>query len=119
MGDVDYRPVQTDDEIHGNYSEALLNVPNSKNESRKKLLSSITTGIDPEIRYFFSLYNVLCLFTAISNLSVQYNFGSIAAALILMSSVECTSTPEECANGEQAIWVTGNLNEEFIENILI
>jgi PHS family inorganic phosphate transporter-like MFS transporter len=48
------------------------------------------------------------LITATGNFNVQYNFGAIAIALIVMSSVECTSaTAEDCRQGHQASWVNG------------
>jgi len=46
------------------------------------------------------------LITAISNFSIQYNFQSISIALIVMSSSVCTSTMNDCNEGEQAAWVT-------------
>ena len=42
--------------------------------------------------------------TSISNFSVQYNFQSIAIALLVMSSSVCTSNDEDCRDGEQAEW---------------
>ena len=43
--------------------------------------------------------------TAMSNISVQYNFQAISIALIVMSQEECTSSPDDCKNGDQASWV--------------
>lgn len=45
------------------------------------------------------------IFIAIGNFSVQYNFQSISAALLIMSSSVCTSNDEDCKDGEQAEWV--------------
>lgn len=46
---------------------------------------------------------------AFSNFSIQYNFGSIAIALLVMSNAVCTekSHPELCRRGIQASWVQG------------
>jgi PHS family inorganic phosphate transporter-like MFS transporter len=43
--------------------------------------------------------------TAIGNYSIQYNFQAIAIALIIMNSIECSSTETECEEGMQAVWV--------------
>ena len=46
---------------------------------------------------------------AFSNFSIQYNFGSIAIALLVMSTSVCTTrnTPDLCRRGLQAPWVSG------------
>lgn len=45
--------------------------------------------------------------TAMSNFSVQYNFQSIAIALLVMSVSVCSSTPANCLIGIQSSWVYG------------
>jgi PHS family inorganic phosphate transporter-like MFS transporter len=45
-----------------------------------------------------------------SNFSIQYNFGSISIALLVMSRDVCTSTAANCLTGVQAGWVTGTSN---------
>lgn len=45
--------------------------------------------------------------TALSNFSVQYNFQVISVSLLVMSMEECTTTPEQCKNGNQAEWIHG------------
>eukprot|EP00401_Gymnodinium_catenatum_P070679 CAMPEP_0117611742 /NCGR_PEP_ID=MMETSP0784-20121206/82564_1 /TAXON_ID=39447 /ORGANISM="" /LENGTH=153 /DNA_ID=CAMNT_0005415223 /DNA_START=40 /DNA_END=497 /DNA_ORIENTATION=+ len=40
------------------------------------------------------------------NFSVQYNFQSIAIALLVMSSSVCTTNDEECKEGMQSGWVS-------------
>ena len=42
--------------------------------------------------------------TSISNFSVQYNFQSISAALLIMSASVCTSDDANCRDGHQAEW---------------
>jgi PHS family inorganic phosphate transporter-like MFS transporter len=46
------------------------------------------------------------LITSIGNFSIQYNFQSIAIALIVMSSTVCTLNDDgKCKEGEQEAWV--------------
>ncbi len=45
-----------------------------------------------------------------ANFATQYNFGSMAIALIAMSSTLCTTEQEDCDHGKQAAWVTGTSN---------
>jgi hypothetical protein len=52
------------------------------------------------LEIIFSLY-----FAALGNFSVQYNFQAISIALIVMASSVCTSTDDECREGEQESWV--------------
>lgn len=44
-------------------------------------------------------------FTAVSNISVQYNFQAISIALIVMSQDECTLNADKCKSGIQAAWI--------------
>ena len=46
------------------------------------------------------------LVVAVSNFSVQYNFQSISIALIVMSTLVCTLSDDECKDGNQDGWVT-------------
>ena len=46
----------------------------------------------------------------LSNFSVQYSFGSAAVAMVIMGTTYCTSTLDECKQGNQEAWVTGTLN---------
>jgi len=46
------------------------------------------------------------LITCIGNFSVQCNFASISVALIIMSVSQCTSSEDNCKDGEQAPWVS-------------
>ena len=43
--------------------------------------------------------------TACANFSANYNFQSIAVALLVMSVSECTSSKENCMQGKQSSWV--------------
>ena len=46
------------------------------------------------------------LAVALSNFSIQYNFGSIAIALLMMSAEVCTQADENlCLQGKQEAWV--------------
>lgn len=42
--------------------------------------------------------------------SAQYSFGSMAIAIVVMSTTYCTSTTELCLRGVQAPWVAGTAN---------
>jgi len=42
--------------------------------------------------------------------SAQYSFGSMAIAIVVMSTKYCTSTTELCLRGIQAPWVAGTAN---------
>lgn len=46
------------------------------------------------------------IITAVSNLSVQYNFQAISIALLVMSDSVCTSSDSNCKDGTQKAWVT-------------
>lgn len=48
--------------------------------------------------------------TCLANFGAQYNFQTIAVALLTMSTSECTSTDERCRDGHQEPWVTGTAN---------
>ena len=48
--------------------------------------------------------------TALANFTAQYNFQSIAIALIVMSSSECTLNSNNCDDGSQKSWVKGTAN---------
>lgn len=43
--------------------------------------------------------------TGLANFSTQYNFQSIAVALMIMSTSVCTSSESNCTEGVQATWV--------------
>mmetsp|Transcript_8183 Transcript_8183/g.12217 ORF Transcript_8183/g.12217 Transcript_8183/m.12217 type:complete len:480 (+) Transcript_8183:43-1482(+) len=43
---------------------------------------------------------------AFANFGTQYNFQSIAVALLIMSTNECTSNDDSCKDGRQDKWVT-------------
>lgn len=45
------------------------------------------------------------LITKIGNFSVQYNYQALSIALVVMSVVKCTSTDDNCREGEQEEWV--------------
>lgn len=45
------------------------------------------------------------IITALSNVSVQYNFTSISVALLMMSSTVCTTDSTDCNAGIQKEWV--------------
>eukprot|EP01031_Cornospumella_fuschlensis_P037949 gene37949-46103_t len=53
-----------------------------------------------------SLKPVSKYITAIGNFSIQYNFQSISIALLVMSTIQCTTDDDGCREGEQASWVT-------------
>lgn len=53
------------------------------------------------------MVKITTLISAISNFSSQYNFQSIAVALIMMSVEVCTSDSTSCIKGKQADWVYG------------
>lgn len=52
------------------------------------------------------LNNISKYITSLGNFSIQYNFQSISIALLVMSTVQCTITDEECKQGLQETWVT-------------
>jgi PHS family inorganic phosphate transporter-like MFS transporter len=45
--------------------------------------------------------------TAMANFSSQYNFQSIAVAMLMMSQSQCTLDDDACKDGTQATWVSG------------
>jgi MFS family permease len=45
------------------------------------------------------------IITACANFSANYNFQSIAVALLVMSVSECTSSEQSCKEGKQSNWV--------------
>lgn len=47
------------------------------------------------------------IITATANFCTIYNYQTISAALLIMSTSQCTSNDDECRKGEQAAWVTG------------
>lgn len=45
------------------------------------------------------------IITAVSNISIQYNFSSISIALLMMSTSECTTNTADCMQGTQQEWI--------------
>lgn len=78
---------------------------------RNGVATSRYHGIEelPEIRVEMGSHSQSWLSTitvALSNFSIQWNFGSIAIALLMMSSEVCTMPQEQdCREGKQASWV--------------
>jgi hypothetical protein len=46
--------------------------------------------------------------TAVTNFAAQYNYQSIAPALLIMSTAVCCATDDSCRKGDQATWVAGS-----------
>lgn len=54
-----------------------------------------------------------------ANFATQYNFGSMAIALIVMSSDLCTTDQAACNLGKQAGWVTGTSNATILIGAIV
>jgi MFS family permease len=92
---------------------ALVNLISVDQDNR----NSPGTSIMPKIQSDKSPYSVASF--RLSNFAIQYNFGSIAIALIIMSSSICTSTQEMCDVGKQAGWVTGTSNATILVGAIV
>ena len=72
-------------------------------------LFAMDTNMDPTInastQSTYYLSTISKFNTSLSNFSVQYNFQSIAIALLIMSRSVCTASETECRHGEQDDWV--------------
>jgi PHS family inorganic phosphate transporter-like MFS transporter len=72
----------------------------SKHKTREVLLSTACVEMSGKSPTWLSPF-----ITGLANFATQYNFQSIAAALVVMSSSICTSDDDNCRNGIQADWV--------------
>jgi len=79
-----------------------MNIPHNRFNVKYRPLGDKVVPHDVKAVKYLS---TLC--TCISNFGAQYNFQSIAVALLTMSTAECTSTPDNCSMGHQQAWVVG------------
>jgi len=63
--------------------------------------------IPPRLKHVLMIFFAFILYVISS---AQYSFGSMAIAIVVMSTTYCTSSEELCMKGVQAPWVAGTAN---------